>query len=126
MTTHLETLRQTPRLQSLYVLLQHAELLHPTKVLVADTPFFVYDHGEIYEGHIKNPNFIPKHCFKKGSALVHELEVIARGIAQNAYPESDLERLQVWAQQQMRVIRKGLRESDKHAIRVLKRSNLLN
>ncbi len=126
MSKSLQALRHVPCLQSLYDLLQQVEVEYPTKILVADSPFFVDQYGEIYEGAVVNPSFIPKHRFSRGSALVYELEVIARGILDGAYRDTELELLQTWAKVQMGVIRKGLRVSDRHSVRQLKRLNLLN
>lgn len=126
MSTPREALQPVPCLLSLYDLLQRAEQEHPTKILVADSPFFVTADGALYDGAVVNPSFIPKREFCQGSALVYELEVIAQCVQLGTYHDTELEILQVWARAQMSVIRRGMRVSDRARVRELKRRNLLN
>jgi len=122
----IEALRTTPRLNKLYHGLVQVELEHPGMVLVADSPFFVHQDGSPYYGTLECPRYVPKRKFKRGSSLKQELEIIALGISQGAYPEELTAIFEKWALLQLRLLRNSRRSVDRKTIKHLKKNNLLN
>ncbi len=121
-----QALSNTPRLKSLHLLLAKVELEHPEVILVADSPFFIYQDGTPHYGPLVNARFIPVRSFKKGSALKSELEVLAHGFSAGVYPEILKEQFELWALDRLRDLRTAARRTDREKVLYLKARGLLN
>ncbi len=121
-----QALSVAPRLKSLHLRLAKMGLEHPEVILVADSPFFVYDNGMPYYGPLVSPRFIPIHAFKKGSALKYELEIMAIGFDEGVYPEETKKQFELWALDRLRDLRDAARRTDRQMVIYLKANNLLH
>ena len=121
-----QALSVAPRLKSLHLRLAKMGLEHPEVILVADSPFFVYNDGMPYYGPLVSPRFIPRHTFKKGSALKYELEIMAIGFDAGVYPEETKKQFETWALDRLRNLRTAARQTDRQMVIYLKANNLLH
>ncbi len=121
-----QALSSAPRLKSLHLRLAKVELEHPEVILVADSPFFVYQDGTPHYGPLVNPRFVPVRSFKKGSALKFELEVLAHGFTAGVYPEMLKMQFELWALDRLRDLRTAARRTDREKVLYLKARKLLH
>lgn len=126
MNNEAEVLQGVPRLQSLRRLLLRATLEHPQVILVADSPFFVYEDGTLYDGDIVRPRYVPVRSFNEGSALKYEVEIIASNMSKGLYAKEQLELLETWALPLLNTLFAELRVADTREARALRKAKLLN
>ena len=121
-----EVLQDTPRLRSLYRLLAKGALEHPQIILVADSPFFIYEDGSLYDGEIVRPRYVPARSFKQGSALKYEVEIIASCMSRGLYAKEQLELFEKWALPLLNTLFSELRVADNREARSLRKANRLH
>jgi len=117
---------RAPRLADLFKYDYYLRSLMPEHLIVADTPFFIYEDLGLYSGQIECVRIAAKRASEGCVSLRDELRTLGRAIVQEHYADWQLSLMDAWVSNATPQIMKVVERFDMATVCALTASHRLN